>query len=245
MNQLQQVFNYEGEPVRTLTIDGDPWFVARDICGVLGIDNSQTRRLDDEEKGLHSIQTPGGQQQMVTVNEFGLYSLVLGSRKKSAAPFKRWVTREVLPTIRKTGGYVVAGREEEFIDLYFPTLSEETKIAMVKDLQRSVQIMKPKADYFDALVERNLLTNFRDTAKQLKIKQNDFMAWLEDKGFIYRDSKGKPKPYSEHTPSLFEIKEFARGDYAGVQTLITPRGRETFRLLLKQAPASQTARTGA
>ena len=89
---LQRVFNYQGNQVRTLIIDGKPWFVARDVCGILEIDNSQTRRLDDDEKGLRLIQTPGGTQEMTCVNEPGLYSLILGSRKPEARAFKRWVT---------------------------------------------------------------------------------------------------------------------------------------------------------
>lgn len=98
--------------------------------------------------------------------------------------------------------------------------------------QQKLAIAEPKADYFDNLVERNLLTNFRDTAKELHIKQNDFINWLLDKKFIYRDTKNTLKPYAEHTPSLFELKEFSKGKKAGVQTLITPKGRETFRLLM-------------
>jgi prophage antirepressor-like protein len=240
VGQLQRVFDYEGQQVRTTLIDGQPWFAARDVCDILGIawQGSKTLRpISDGWKGVGRFPTPGGDQDLLIVNEAALYKLAFRSQKEEADRFTNWVAEEVLPTIRKTGGYVVGGREEEFVDLYFPTLSEETKLMMVKDLQKSVQLMKPKADYFDALVERNLLTNFRDTAKELKVGQREFMAWLEREGFIYRDGKGKPKPYSEHTPDLFEIKEFARGDFAGTQTLITPKGRETFRLLLREASA--------
>ncbi|NMB26376.1 MAG: phage antirepressor Ant [Firmicutes bacterium] len=239
MNQLQRVFEYEGQQVRTTVIDGQLWFVAKDVCDILELGNvtRSVERLTDTQKGLTTIQTPGGNQQANVVSETGLYKLVFTSRKQEAERFTDWVAEEVLPTIRKTGGYVASGREEEFIDRYFPTLSDDTKLMMVKDLQRSVQLMKPKADYFNALVERNSLTNFRDTAKQLKIKQNDFMSWLEANGFIYRDSRDNPKPYAQYTPDLFEIKEFTRGNYAGTQTLITPKGRETFRLLFKDVTA--------
>ena len=99
-------FAYDGHQVRVITDDqGEPWFVAADVCAVLGITTEQTRRLDDDEKGLRSMQTPGGTQSMTTVNEFGLYSLILGSRKPEARAFKRWVTHEVLPAIRRTGSY--------------------------------------------------------------------------------------------------------------------------------------------
>lgn len=103
------------------------------------------------------------------------------------------------------------------------------------------QIMKPKADYFDELVDRNTLTNFRDTAKMLHIGQKYFINWLLERKFIYRNIKGKLQPYSQfiandsNTKGYFEVKEYTKEDiYSGIQTLITPRGREAFRLLLSQ-----------
>ena len=95
---------------RSKTLEGEPWFVAADVCRALGIDRTQTRRLDEDEKGVYSAQTPGGQQDMSIVNEPGLYALVLSSRKPEAKAFKRWITHEVIPNIRKTGGYI-AGQE--------------------------------------------------------------------------------------------------------------------------------------
>ena len=95
------------------------------------------------------------------------------------------------------------------------------------------QIMKPKADYFDELVDRNLLTNFRETAKQLEIKEKEFIKFLLDKKYVYRDKKGKLMPYADKNNGLFEIKETFndKTQWSGTQTLITPKGRETFRLL--------------
>lgn len=95
------------------------------------------------------------------------------------------------------------------------------------------QIMKPKADYFDELVDRNLLTNFRETAKQLDIKEKDFIKFLVDKKYIYRDKRGKLLPYADKNKGLFEVKECIndKTQWSGTQTLITPKGRETFRLL--------------
>lgn len=95
-----------------------------------------------------------------------------------------------------------------------------------------LEIAKPKAEYFDALVDRNLLTNFRDTAKELGLKQTDFINKLLERGFVFRDASSNLKPYAQHTPELFELKEWKNDSKSGVQTLITPRGRETFRLLL-------------
>lgn len=97
------------------------------------------------------------------------------------------------------------------------------------------QIMAPKADYFDEIVDRNLLTNFRETAKQLGIGEKSFIAFLLEKKYIYRDKRGKLMPYAEKNTGLFEMKECfnEKTQWAGTQTLITPKGRETFRLLCK------------
>lgn len=112
--------------------------------------------------------------------------------------------------------------------------------ASVKKLQLTVseltvdnQIMKPKADYFDELVDRNLLTNFRETAKQLEVREKDFISFLVEKKYIYRTGKGKLMPYADKNDGLFEIKETfnEKTSWSGTQTLITPKGRETFRLL--------------
>lgn len=112
----------------------------------------------------------------------------------------------------------------------------------VKDLQISVasltvdnEIMRPKAEYFDELVDRNLLTNIRDTAKELKIKQSEFVKFLLDKKYLYRDKSGKLLPYAKHADTgLFELKEFVneKTGFHSTQTLITPKGKETFRLLI-------------
>lgn len=102
-----QLFKFEHEPVRVVLVDGEPRFVARDVCTAIGLSNVSMAlaRLDPDEKGVNPIDTPGGQQQMTTVTESGLYSLVLRCDKKEAAKFRRWVTHKVLPEIRRTGSY--------------------------------------------------------------------------------------------------------------------------------------------
>lgn len=104
---------------------------------------------------------------------------------------------------------------------------------LIEEQEQKIKVLEPKGEYFDALVDRNLLTNFRDTAKEFGIKQNDFVKFLIDKKYIFRDKKNKLKPYS-HYMDLFELKEWKTDDKSGVQTLITPRGRETFRLLISR-----------
>ncbi|TDT63397.1 BRO family protein [Fonticella tunisiensis] len=239
MNNLQIFKNTEFGQIRVIEKDGQPWFVGKDVAEALGYKDTADaikRHVDEDDKGAGEIPTPGGIQAMILINESGLYSLVLSSKLESAKKFKRWVTSEVLPTIRKTGGYV--SNDDMFINTYLPFADESTKVMfkstleIVRKQNEQIQLMKPKVDYFDALVERNLLTNFRDTAKELKVPERTFMQWLEDKKFIYRDIKGKALPYAKYVPELFELKEWARNEKTGNQTLVTPKGRETFRLLL-------------
>ena len=247
MNSLQIFKNPEFGQIRMIEINGKPYAVGIDVAKALGYAIPH-KAVRDNCKGVltWNILTNGGEQEALIIPEGDIYRLIIKAADQSKNPeikikaekFEIWVFDEILPMMRKSGGYIIEGQEEKFIETYFPTLSEETKIAMVKDLQRSINAMKPKADYFDALVERNLLTNFRDTAKELHIKERKFMKWLEIKGYIYRDSKNRPKPYSQFVPELFELKEFVnKNGYTNTQVLITPKGRETFRLLLKHKDA--------
>jgi prophage antirepressor-like protein len=237
---LPTLFNYQGQQVRTLVKDGEPWFVAKDVCDILEITNSRdaVSRLDEDERDVVLTDTLGGQQNMQAVNEPGIYSLILGSRKPEAKAFKRWITHEVIPTIRKTGGYVA--NENIFVETYLPFADDQTKalfkftLETVRKQNEKITELQPKANYFDAIVDRNLLTNFRDTAKELKIKESALITWMLEKKNVYRDQSGKLKPYAEFVPSLFEMKEWERNNKSGTQTLITPRGRETFRLLLEK-----------
>lgn len=242
-----QIFNYQNNEVRTVEMGGEPWFVLKDVCNILGISKYRdtAARLDADERGSVEVDTLGGTQQVIAVNESGLYHVILRSDKPEAAPFRKWVTSEVLPSIRKNGGYI-AGQEQltpeelmaKALLVANKTLADrEARIceltAQNSQLTVEKQIMQPKAEYFDELVDRNLLTNFRETAKELGIKPKAFVAWLLEKKFLYRDQKGKLLPREDKNSGLFEVKE-AKNDktqWSGVQTLITPKGRETFRLL--------------
>lgn len=241
MNELQVFENSQFGAIRAIERDGEPWFVAADVCRALELGEVHVamRRLDDDEKGRCSIPTPGGGQEMSVVNEPGLYSLVLGSRKPEAKAFKRWITHEVIPAIRKTGGYIAGADSMTPEELMAKALlvaqkTIENQQQRLSALTVQNQIMQPKADYFDDLVDRNLLTNFRDTAKQFHTKQNEFVSFLLKKKYIYRDKSGKLLPYQRYVDDgLFELKEAVneKTGWKGTQTLITPKGRETFRLL--------------
>lgn len=241
MNELQIFENSQFGTIRAVEIDGDPWFVAADVCRALDIKNSRDAmtRLEDDERGVISTDTPGGKQEMNVVNEPGLYSLVLGSRKPEAKAFKRWITHEVIPSIRRNGGYIAGQESMTPEELMAKALMVAQKTLADREARLSAltvenQIMKPKADYFDDLVDRNLLTNFRDTAKQFHAGQNKFVSFLLGKKYIYRDKSGKLLPYQRYVDDgLFELKECVneKSGWKGTQTLITPKGRETFRLL--------------
>lgn len=239
MNELQKVFQYDGSQVRTVLVNEEIWFVAKDICEVLEIKNTTDviKRLDPDEVTRFNLGGLSGATNIV--NESGLYSLILGSRKLEAKQFKRWITHEVLPTIRRTGGYVA--NEDMFISTYLPHADNQTKLMFkatletVRKQNEQLAILQPKAEYFDALVDRNLLTNLRDTAKELEVGQKFFINWLLEKGYVYRDQTGKIRPYGKYVPEFFKLKDFERNGRAGVQPLITPRGKETFRLLIKKA----------
>ena len=175
---------------------------------------------------------------MLFIPESDLYRLVFGSKLPNAERFTDWVTEEVLPSIRRNGGYI-AGQEQ---------MSPEELMARALDVAHNIirrlesenssltvknAIMAPKADYFDQLVDRNLLTNFRETAKELGVAPRTFVQFLLDKKYIYRDQKGKLLPYEGKNDGLFEVKECTnqKTQWSGVQTMVTPKGRETFRLL--------------
>lgn len=247
MNDLQIFENERFGRVRTIEQNGEPWFIARDVCECLSIGKYRdaVSRLEEDERGSVEVDTPGGKQGMTAINEYGLYNLILSSRKPEAKEFKRWITHEVIPAIRKTGGYI-AGTENLSDDeimakalLIGKRTIEQQQLRIqnleIKNSELTVSntVMRPKADYFDELVDRNLLTNFRETAKQLGIGQKAFVNFLLVKKYVYRDKKGKLMPYAGKGDGLFEVKECFNDKtrWGGVQVLITPKGREVFRLL--------------
>ncbi len=174
------------------------------------------------------------------------YRLAMKAKNAVAEAFQAKIADEVIPSIRRNGGYI-HGQEnmtpEELMAKALmvaqKTLADrEARISALEiansALTVETQVMKPKADYFDELVDRNLLTNFRETAKQLEVRERDFIQFLTNKKYIYRDKRGKLMPYAQHVDSgLFEVKECfnEKTQWSGTQTMVTPKGRETFRLL--------------
>lgn len=248
MNEIQIFKNEKFGSVRVIEGEDGPWFVGKDVASILGYTNTRKAvrdHVDEEDRREERIVTPSGEQTAAVINESGVYSLILSSKLPSAKAFKRWITTEVLPAIRRTGGYM--GRTEGLSDAEIMaraleisqrTISERNRRIGELEIQNSRlavsnQVMKPKADYFDQLVDRNTLTNFRETAKQLNIPERQLIRFLMEKKYIYRDQKGKLMPYAAKNAGLFEVKECLneKTHWSGTQTLVTPKGRETFRLL--------------
>lgn len=243
MNEIQIFNNPQFGEVRAVTIDNEPWFVGKDVAERLGYSNTRkaiSDHVDSEDKtdGVTIRDPIGREQNPMFINESGLYSLVLSSKLPTAKAFKRWITSEVIPSIRKNGGYINGQDQlspEELMARALvvaqQTLADREK--RISELTVTNQIMQPKAEYFDQIVDRNLLTNFRETAKQLGIKEKSFIQFLIDHKYIYRDKRGKLMPYADKNNGLFEVKECFndKTQWSGTQTLITPKGRETFRLL--------------
>ena len=230
--------NEEFGAVRTATINGEPWFVANDVCAILEIDRTQTRRLDDDEKGVYLIHTLGGDQKMSIVNEFGLYSLILRSRKPEAKAFRRWITHEVIPAIRKHGMYATTPMLRQFqenpelIRLVCERMLTEKDRA--DKLDKKVTELQPKADFFDAFVNPDDCTNIRTTAKELGIPERAFCRFLQDAGFMYRCPAGNLMPYNKpENEGLFIVRDFySEYGHHGTYTLITSMGKNLLRELL-------------
>ncbi len=248
MNELTVIQQQEilGKP---FTVYGDfenPLFLAREVAEWIEHSNARVmlQTVDEEEKlCVNNPYALKGQKEQWFLTEDGVYEVLMQSRKPIAKHFKKEV-KAVLKSIRKHGAYMTPETLEQvllnpdtMIKLCMQLKEEQNKNGelQLKNAELTVnnQIMKPKADYFDELVDRNLLTNFRETAKQLQVKEKAFIKFLLDKKYIYKDKRGKIMPYADKNKGLFEVKETfnEKTNWSGTQTLITPKGRETFRLL--------------
>ena len=244
-----QVFNSpEFGAVRTVIEGGMVLFCGNDVARALGYDQPHKAIERHCRYGTkHTVPHPQSiskTMEMLFIPEHDLYRLVFSSKLPSAEKFTDWVASEVLPSIRRHGAYMTAETLQaaisnpDYLLQIVTALKDETdkrKALELTNAQLTVenQIMQPKADYFDELVERNTLTSFRETAKELGIAPKKFIQFLLDHKYIYRDRKGKLMPYEHKNCGLFEVKECIndKSGWSGIQTLVTPKGRETFRLL--------------
>lgn len=235
MNELKIFENPEFGAIRTIVIDNEPWFVGNDVARALGykdLYSALRHNVDDEDKRLCPVSSTSGTQETMVISESGLYSLIFGSKLEKAKEFKRWVTSEILPSIRKNGGYIQNQEQMTPEQIVANALIVANKIIAEKEAK--IVEMKPKAEYFDNLIDSKLLTTFRDTAKELHIPPRQFTQWLIDNKYVYRDRHNMLKPYETHRKSgLFQMKDFSTPfGYSNVQTFVTVKGKETFRLLV-------------
>ena len=251
-----QIFNYQSNEVRTIQKNGEPWFVLKDVCQVLGIGNSRMAadRLDPDEKGVSQIDTPGGKQEMTCINESGLYNVILRSDKPEAKPFRKWVTAEVLPTIRRHGMYATPDTVEKMLSdpdtaiKLLTTLKEERAARLA--LEAQAQADKPKVLFADAVATSKTSILIGELAKLISqngisIGQNRLFAWMRDNGYLIRR---KGSDYNMPTQRsmelcLFEIKEtvvaHADGHTSTNKTpKVTGKGQQYF-INLFLAPSAQ------
>ena len=236
-NKLMIFENETFGKIRTLNLNGEPWFVAVDVCSVLDLSNPTiaVSRLDEDERAKFNL---GRQGDATIVNEPGLYTLVLGSRKPKAKAFKRWITHEVIPAIRKYGGYMTKSLLEQVLEN--PNLIYEFARRMLAEQQKNERLRqeldraKPKADYYDAFIHPESCTNIRATAKELKVPEKMFTAFLVRKRYLYRAPSGGLMPYAKAADDgLFFVKDYiAVNGHQGVYTLVTPKGKALFLSML-------------
>ena len=238
MNQLQKVFNYQGAQLRTVVLNNEPWFVAKDVCDILNHSNHKVAisRLDEDEVSkIYLTDSLGRKQKTNVVNEPGLYSLILTSNKPEAKQFKRWITHEVIPSIRKHGAYMTPETLEDAL------LNPDTLIKLATNLkeeqekrkqaEKTIEEQKPKVLFADAVETSESSVLVGELAKILKqngvdIGQNRLFKWLRNEGFLI---KQKGENYNLPTQrsmeqGLFEIKKRTINNPDGsIRTTRTPK----------------------
>ena len=247
---MNEIINIQG--IECYEKDGTAYLKLDTVARGLGFIQTQNKngseytsvRWERVEQYLGEMGFPHkwGKDDFIPENVF--YRLAMKAKNETAERFQAFIADEVIPSIRRHGVYMTPETLEAAILNPDTLIKLCTALKEEQDKRKALEaansalttdnaVMKPKADYFDELVDRNLLTNFRETAKQLGIKEKEFIRFLMEKKYLYRDKRGKLMTYAEKNTGLFEIKECfnEKTQWSGTQTLITPKGRETFRLL--------------
>lgn len=236
-----QVFNNpEFGRVRVILRNGEPWFVLKDVCGVLGMDTSKIKqvsdRLDADEKGRYQIPTPGGTQETWVINESGLYNVILRSDKPKAKPFRKWVTSEVLPSIRKHGMYATDQllNDPDLAIAAFTALKEErnknaTLTAKVQTLNYQIEEDRPKVALADSIISSKDTMKLGDFAKVIskrggiQIGRNTLFKWMREEGILQKQST---IPYQNYlTAGYFEVAEVIKYGHIVKVLYITGKGQ--------------------
>lgn len=243
MNELQVFNSDEFGNIRTINVENEPWFVATDVCNALSIHNvtQAVQKLDDDERSMFNI---GRQGNANCVNEYGLYSLVLTSRKPKAKEFKRWITHDVIPSIRKHGGYIY-GQESMTDDelLAKALVVAQNKIAerdrLIAEKQKDIERMRPKEIFADAVATSNQSILIGQLAKLIcqnghPIGQNRLFQWLRTNGYLMKYGSNYNMPMQRYVEQgLFEVKESSITNPDGSvkltrTTKVTGKGQQYF-----------------
>ena len=239
MNEMMIFNNPEFGSVRTVCIDGEPWLVGKDVAEILGYSNPRKALIDHvdaDDKGVTKCDTLGGAQNLTVINESGFYSLVLSSKMPNAKKFKHWVTAEVLPTIRKTGGYVA--NEDMFVETYLPFADEPIKqlfriqCRVINQLNERIRKDEPKVKFADHVSDSTNLIDVNKMAKLcadhgIRIGRNRLFAWLRSRRILM----GGNIPYQEYIENgYFRVKESVYESNGQTrtyqQTFVTGKGQQ-------------------
>lgn len=249
MNKIQEFFNKKFGTVRTTEIDGIIYFVGLDIARALGYSNERKAINTHCRKPIKATIDVASQngtshkarntQEMLVICKSDIYRLIMRSKLDSVDEFETWVFDEILPTIERTGAYIEDGREEEMIERYFPSISDDVKLLMIKDLQKAVKDEQEKnkelQQFYDDLMNTEGLYHMNMVAKQLKIGRNTMLSYLRGKGVMfYQDTSNVP--YQRFmNQKLFAVVETpcTDGKYRPV-TYATKKGLEYIRKLLRK-----------
>lgn len=223
MSEMQIFRNAEFGAVRVVDMNGEPWFVAKDVCECLELGNPRTSiaLLDEDEKGVHTMDTPGGQQEMSIVSEAGLYSLILRSRKPEAKAFKRWITHEVLPSIRKHGGYLTPAKLEEALTDPDTIIRLATNLKAEREKRQALEAQaaadRPKVVFAESIEVAKTSILVGEMAKLIKqatgcdMGQNRFFEWLCANGYLHKGGSARNMPTQRCIDAgWMEIKEGTR-----------------------------------
>lgn len=229
MNEIQ-IFNFNNQNVRTVLIDSEVWWIAKDVCDILGLTNPTEvcKRLDDEEKSTLSTIEGNKNTDKNIVNESGLYNIIFQSRKKEAKTFKRWITSEVIPSIRKTGSYSI---QPQIIDSEFLFKMAQT----MKEKEKQIELMKPKAEFFDTVADSKSAIQIGDVAKLIgDIGRNRLFEILREKKVLMENNI----PYQKYCDlgyfRVIEQKYSIDGEVRiSLKTLVYQSGIDFIRKILK------------
>jgi anti-repressor protein len=231
-----QVFNYETSNVRVVAIDGEPWFVLNDVVQILGLTNSRMvkDRLTDDVSSTYPIQDALGRTQDTTIiNEDGLYDVILESRKPEAKSFRKWITSEVVPSIRKTGSYGVNQLPQNYVEA-LEALVESVKVNQV--LEEQVQLNAPKVALYDTAMSAKNNMTMMHVAKTLGIGRNKLFDFLREQKVLMKNNI----PYETYVSrGYFDVRQytithFTTGLENKIQTMVTPKGMAWIHTLLRE-----------